>query len=138
MNDSGESFSETRRAGGASLLPEREVTMNRNGNGSGRPWSIVLAGGRGERLASFTERWLGRPVPKQYCAFVGGRSMLQHTLDRARRISSPEDIVTVVAREHAGYWRSQVSGELAGGLVVQPVNRDTAAGIFLPLARVRP
>ena len=111
--------------------------MNMNGNGSGRPWSIVLAGGRGERLASFTERWLGRPVPKQYCAFVGGRSMLQHTLDRASRISSPEDIVTVVAREHAGYWRSQVSGELARGLVTQPVNRDTAAGIFLPLARVR-
>src|SRR3990172_7068498 len=108
-----------------------------NGNGSGRPWSIVLAGGRGERLASFTERWLGRPVPKQYCAFVGGRSMLQHTLDRASRISSPEDIVTVVAREHAGYWRSQVGGELARGLVTQPVNRDTAAGIFLPLARVR-
>lgn len=111
--------------------------MNMNGNGSGRPWSIVLAGGRGERLASFTERWLGRPVPKQYCAFVGGRSMLQHTLDRASRISSTEDIVTVVAREHAGYWRSQVGGGLASGVVTQPVNRDTAAGIFLPLARVR-
>lgn len=111
--------------------------MNMSGNGSGRRWSIVLAGGRGERLASFTERWLGRPVPKQYVAFVGGRSMLQHTLDRASRISSPEDIVTVVAREHAGYWRSQVGGALARGLVTQPVNRDTAAGIFLPLARVR-
>lgn len=111
--------------------------MNANGNGSGRPWSIVLAGGRGERLASFTERWLGRPVPKQYCAFVGGRSMLQHTLDRASRVSSLEDIVTVVAREHKGYWRNQVRGELARGLVTQPVNRDTAAGIFLPLARVR-
>jgi len=111
--------------------------MNRNGSGSGRPWSIVLAGGRGERLAAFTERWLGRPVPKQYCAFVGGRSMLQHTLDRASRISNPEAIVTVVAREHAGYWRSQVGGALASGVVTQPVNRDTAAGIFLPLARVR-
>jgi mannose-1-phosphate guanylyltransferase len=76
-------------------------------------------------------------VPKQYCAFVGGRSMLQHTLDRASRISNPEAIVTVVAREHAGYWRSQVGGALASGVVTQPVNRDTAAGIFLPLARVR-
>jgi mannose-1-phosphate guanylyltransferase len=63
--------------------------------------------------------------------------MLQHTLDRASRISSPEDIVTVVAREHSGYWRSQVPGGLARGVVPQPVNRDTAAGIFLPLARVR-
>jgi len=63
--------------------------------------------------------------------------MLQHTLARASQISSPKDIVTVVAREHAGYWRSQVGGDLARGLVTQPVNRDTAAGIFLPLARVR-
>ncbi len=111
--------------------------MNRNGQESGRPWSIVLAGGRGERLAPFTERWLGRPVPKQYCAFAGGRSMLQHTLDRASRISRPENVVTVVAREHQAYWRHQVEGPLASGVVVQPVNRDTAAGIFLPLARVR-
>ncbi len=100
-------------------------------------WSIVLAGGRGERLASFTESWLGRPVPKQYCAFVGERSMLQHTLERASRVSRSENVVTVVAREHRGYWKSQVSGDFARGLVAQPVNRDTAAGIFLPLARVR-
>ncbi len=100
-------------------------------------WSIVLAGGRGERLASFTERWLGRPVPKQYCAFVGERSMLQHTLERASCVSRTENVVTVVAREHKGYWKSQVSGDFARGLVAQPVNRDTAAGIFLPLARVR-
>jgi mannose-1-phosphate guanylyltransferase len=63
--------------------------------------------------------------------------MLQHTLDRATRVSRPEEVVTVVAREHAGYWRTQVSGSLASGLIAQPVNRDTAAGIFLPLARVR-
>jgi mannose-1-phosphate guanylyltransferase len=111
--------------------------MNTNGSEIGRRWSVVLAGGRGERLAAFTERWLGRPVPKQYCAFVGGRSMLQHTLGRASRVSRPEDVVTVVAREHQGYWRNQVTGAFASGLVTQPVNRDTAAGIFLPLARVR-
>ena len=111
--------------------------MDTNGNENGGSWSIVLAGGRGERLASFTERWLGRPVPKQYCAFVGGRSMLQHTLERAARVSTPERVVTVVAREHSGYWRNQVSGDLSRGLVAQPVNRDTAAGIFLPLSKVR-
>ena len=100
-------------------------------------WSIVLAGGKGERLASLTERWLGRYVPGQYCTFVGTRSMLQHTLARARRLSSPDRIVTVVAREHAAFARAQVSGGLASGLVHQPVNRDTAAGVFLPLARIR-
>ena len=63
--------------------------------------------------------------------------MLQHTLERAARIAKPEQVVTVVAREHAGYWSHQIGGAFARGAVTQPVNRDTAAGIFLPLARVR-
>lgn len=100
-------------------------------------WSIVLAGGRGERLARFTERWLGRYVPKQYCTFVGRRSMLEHTLDRARGLSLPEQTVTVVAKEHASFARNQIRGGFARGVVSQPVNRDTGAGIFLPVAKVR-
>jgi mannose-1-phosphate guanylyltransferase len=100
-------------------------------------WSIVLAGGRGERLQSFTERWLGRYVPKQYCTFVGRRSMLEHTLDRTRGLSLPEHTVTVIAKEHASFARNQVRGGFARGIVRQPVNRDTGAGIFLPIAKVR-
>ena len=34
-------------------------------------WSIILAGGEGTRVSSLIHRWLGRPKPKQYCAFVG-------------------------------------------------------------------
>ena len=44
-------------------------------------WSIILAGGEGERTRPFIEQWLGGHKPKQYCTFVGKRSMLQHTLD---------------------------------------------------------
>jgi hypothetical protein len=46
-------------------------------------WSIILAGGDGERISADTHRWKGRAIPKQYCAFAGKRSMLQHTLARA-------------------------------------------------------
>ena len=56
---------------------ETEVTRQN------RVWSIVLAGGEGERVQPLVQRWLGQPKPKQYCAFVGTRSLLQHTLDRA-------------------------------------------------------
>ncbi|HXV61587.1 MAG TPA: sugar phosphate nucleotidyltransferase [Vicinamibacteria bacterium] len=96
-------------------------------------WSIVLAGGKGERLAHFTARWLGRYIPKQYCAFVGRRTMLEHTLDRACQISSPDEVITVVAREHRHLARRQVRD----GIIEQPVNCDTAAGILLPLSYVR-
>ena len=52
-------------------------------------WSIILAGGEGNRTRPFIEQWLGRHKPKQYCTFVGNRSMLQHTFDRADRLVRP-------------------------------------------------
>ncbi|HSF09658.1 MAG TPA: sugar phosphate nucleotidyltransferase, partial [Nitrospirales bacterium] len=63
-------------------------------------WSIVLAGGEGERIRPSIQQWLGYPVPKQYCTFVGTRSMLQHTWDRADQIGLPRKKVTVVGRTH--------------------------------------
>ena len=62
---------------------------------SGQLWSIILAGGEGTRVSTLVHRWLGRPKPKQYCAFVGTRSMFQHTLDRASRLTPPDRMVTV-------------------------------------------
>ena len=55
--------------------------------GRGNLWSIVLAGGDGLRTKDFIRRWCGHEKPKQYCAFAGARSMFQHTLDRAVRLT---------------------------------------------------
>lgn len=63
--------------------------------------------------------------------------MLQHTLDRARLVSRPEQTVTVVAREHRDLAERQIGADFAAGVLLQPVNRDTAAGVFLPLVRLR-
>lgn len=100
-------------------------------------WSMVLAGGEGERVKPFVLRWLGRHRPKQYCAFVGHRSMFQHTIDRAVRLSSSGRTVAVAARDHRATVDAQMGGLAIQKLVLQPTNRDTAAGIFLPLSYVR-
>lgn len=102
-----------------------------------RLWSIVLAGGEGERIRPLIQRWLGRHKPKQYCAFVGTRSMFQHTLDRAGRLVAPERTVAVVARAHQREAWSQLGKRAPGTVILQPANRDTAAGIFLSLTHVR-
>lgn len=102
-----------------------------------RLWSLVLAGGEGERVRPLVERWLGRHVPKQYCTFVGTRSMFQHTLDRAGELSVPEHTVTVIARAHQELAVAQLGGRRRLGVVAQPLNRDTATGILLALAYVR-
>lgn len=100
-------------------------------------WSIILAGGEGTRLRALVHRWLGRPKPKQYCAFVGARSMFQHTLDRATRLTPPDRMVTVVARRHRHDALAQLEGREGSTILFQPANRDTAAGVFLPLTYIR-
>lgn len=101
-----------------------------------RVWSIVLAGGEGVRTRAFIERWLGSHLPKQYCTFVGRRSLLQHTIDRSDRVSAAAQRLTIVARAHQDVARALLTAR-GGRLLVQPANRGTAAGVFLPLSRVR-
>lgn len=100
-------------------------------------WSIILAGGSGERLKPTVERWLGRHKPKQYCTFVGTRSMFEHTLDRSDRIIPAERRITIIARDHRDDAWPQLSSRPQGKLMMQPRNRETAAGIFLGLTHVR-
>jgi mannose-1-phosphate guanylyltransferase len=99
-------------------------------------WSIVLAGGEGERLRALTNRWLGAHRPKQYCTFVGNRSMLQHTLDRAVVVSGTDRTLVVVARQHAPDVWDHLDKIHWEQTILQPRNCGTAPGIFLPLAHI--
>jgi len=100
-------------------------------------WSIILAGGEGERVRPLIQRWLGCHKPKQYCTFVGTRSMFQHTVDRSTRLTPPARTVAVVARRHRPDALAQLTRRGVGTLILQPENRDTVAGLFLPLTYVR-
>lgn len=111
--------------------------MKAQGHLSEKLWSVILAGGEGERVRPLIQRWLGCHKPKQYCAFVGTRSMFQHTVDRATRLTPPARTVAVVARGHRPDALAQLARRGVGTLVLQPENRDTMAGLFLPLTYVR-
>ena len=108
----------------------------KNGNAQGNLWSIVLAGGDGVRTKEFIQRRLGYEKPKQYCAFVGSRSMFQHTLDRAARLTPWERVVVVAARHHQDEVWHQLDDRPASMVLFQPKNVDTAAGVFLPLTYI--
>src|SRR6185295_10518614 len=95
------------------VLPDRGMSMDRFCN-RGNLWSIVLAGGEGERLRPLLQQWLGHHRPKQYCTFVGTRSMLQHTLDRLAPLSGPENRITVVMRSHLAEASTQLVESQAG------------------------
>ena len=97
---------------------------------------MILAGGDGERTRPFIERWLGYHKPKQYCTFAGNRSLFQQTVDRADALGTPGRRVSVVAREYAGEARAQLSDRYEGIVLAQPLNRGTAPGALLALARI--
>lgn len=100
-------------------------------------WTIILAGGEGRRLSPMISRWIGRHKPKQYCSFVGTRSMFQHTLDRADQISAPERKVIVAGKTHVDEATTQSKGRAPGKIIFQPSNRGTAAGIFVAASYVK-
>ncbi len=101
-------------------------------NGRGE-WAVVLAGGEGERLREYVERKHGRPIPKQYCSFGGGKTMIEHTMDRLDGVVAADKTVTVIGRGHRRFLGGQ---QLRGRLVEQYANRGTLPGILLGLAHV--
>lgn len=100
-------------------------------------WSIVLAGGAAPLVSPLIERWIGRPRPKQFCNFVGTRSLWQHTIDRAARLTRPDRVVAVVGADDLSEAEAQLDGHAIGSMLVQPHGPSTAAGIFLPLTYIR-
>lgn len=96
---------------------------------------LVLAAGSGNRLASLTTTRSGERVPKQYCSLFGGRSLLGDAIARAELLAARENIVVVVAREHARWWEREFDGGIVR-VVVQPQDRGTAAGVLLGLRAI--
>lgn len=103
-----------------------------------RHWGLVLAAGDGTRLQSYVERLKGRQLPKQYVNFLGPRSMLEHTFERAERLIAPEKIMTIVGKHHLQHdeVRQQLANHDQDTVIVQPANKETGPGILLPLMHI--
>ncbi len=78
----------------------------------------------------------GVSVPKQYCAFGSDQTLLERALERARGVTPPGQLVTVVAQQHREHWAPLRSGPDGENVVVQPRNRGTAPGLLLPLLHI--
>jgi len=96
-------------------------------------WAIVLAGGDGVRLRPFVQEVLGADRPKQYVPLIGKQSLLRQTLDRVGLLVPPERTVVVSKESHAAWVAAEIEGQPTPTVLLQPEDRDTAAGIFLPV-----
>jgi mannose-1-phosphate guanylyltransferase len=98
-----------------------------------------LAGGEGRRLEPFVRRLRGDTLPKQYVTFLGTRSMLDHTWDRAEQLLPRERVLTIVTRSHLGFpeVRRHLASRPSGTVIIQPANKETGPGVLLPLLYLR-
>jgi mannose-1-phosphate guanylyltransferase len=99
-------------------------------------WGIVLAAGEGARARDFLTHLCGGRGIKQFCAVIGRRSMLEHTLARVERLIPRERILIVVSPHHRPEVEQQLAYWPAENLIFQPANRETAPGILLPLVHL--
>lgn len=108
-----------------------------NMHGHDGVWAIILAAGDGSRLSHLTTDERGVVVPKQYCSFAGGPSLLARALARADAVAERERIAVVVASDHRRWWMPELAELPRSNVLVQPCNRGTACGLLLPLLHVR-
>jgi mannose-1-phosphate guanylyltransferase len=98
-------------------------------------WGLVLAAGDGKRLQDYIRQTRGDDLPKQFIRFTGDLSMLELTYRRTEQLIRSERILTIVGKHHLQH--SEVKRQLAGRdqatIIVQPSNKETGAGVLLPL-----
>jgi len=96
-------------------------------------WAVVLAGGEGMRLSSVTRAIVGDDRPKQYVPLIGANSLLRQTLSRVAQLSPRERTLVVTQQRHASWLAADLGTHCEPKLLLQPENRDTAAGVLLPV-----
>lgn len=104
---------------------------------SGGLWSVILPGSGTGRVGGFIERWLGHAKPKEYCAFVGARSLFQHAVDRAAILSRREHIIAVVPPDMRREAAHQLGGRGGVTLLSEPHQAGTVSQLYVSLAYVR-
>jgi mannose-1-phosphate guanylyltransferase len=94
-----------------------------------------LAAGDGKRLQAYVQQRRGVELPKQYVNFIGRRSMLEHTIHRAELLIPVRHILTIISKNHLRFAevRRQLANHADENVIVQPANKETGPGIFLPL-----
>lgn len=99
-------------------------------------WAVILAGGEGSRLRPLTRRIAGDERPKQFCAILGGETLLDRTRRRVSLGVPADQTAVVVTRTHERFYLPLLRDMPPHGVVVQPENQGTAPAIFYGLLRI--
>ena len=97
-------------------------------------YCVIMGGGVGSRFWPFSRTAL----PKQFLDFLGaGRSLLQQTVDRLRKIIPVDHIFIVTNERYAELVRNQLPELDRGQILLEPTRRNTAPCIAWAAYHIR-
>ena len=83
---------------------------------------LILAGGGGTRLWPLSREH----SPKQFLKIFDGKSLFQHTLERARRLVPASRIYISTAQKYLSYVKKEAADIPDENIIGEPMRRDTA------------
>jgi mannose-1-phosphate guanylyltransferase len=96
-------------------------------------YCVIMSGGVGSRFWPFSKE----DKPKQFLDFFGtGRSLLQSTYDRFKKIVPPEHIFIVTNDAYAAMTKQQLPELKDHQLLLEPLRRNTAPAIAFASYRI--
>lgn len=116
---------------------QREVKTNeRVSSNASKQWAVILAGGEGRRLESFTSRVHGDTRPKQFSVVVGNKTLLGLTVKRTEALIPASRTIVLLSQHHSVYYKNELR-DLAGcQLLIQPHSRGTGPAIWWSVAEI--
>lgn len=97
-------------------------------------YCVIMGGGVGSRFWPFSKE----EKPKQFLDFFGtGRSLLQTTFDRFKKIIPAENIFIVTNDAYAGLTKKQLPELSEDQILLEPMRRNTAPAIAFATYRIK-
>ena len=97
-------------------------------------YPVILSGGSGTRLWPRSRS----NTPKQFLSLVGDETLFQATALRVKAMHDAAPVITVCAEDHRFMVGEQLQaiGMQSGGILLEPVARNTAPAIALAALHV--
>lgn len=97
-------------------------------------YCVIMSGGVGSRFWPFSKE----NKPKQFLDFFGtGRSLLQSTYDRFKKVVPPQNIYIVTNESYAEMTKAQLPEIEDYQLLLEPMRRNTAPAIAFATYRIK-
>ena len=95
---------------------------------------VIMAGGVGSRFWPMSRI----PHPKQFLDILGtGKSLLQQTFDRSKKVCPAENIFIVTNAQYKGLVQEQLKGIKSSQILLEPSRKNTAPCIAYAAFRIK-